>query len=362
MFAVRAAAAVVALLLLVTVCATWKSHMAAAQFPVLRPYDICTWCALPCRRELVRADVTLHNESFVSAAPRFIEKLWRFVNGNYLQEKGAEYSPTHDLIRALVPECAMGHITFVEESPGKDTVACVASREIVFRAHGTSYRTRYVDFLCVAEAHRGRGLAGRTFLSHCASCEDTYDASRTMGCFFKREKRVPYSVPVVRFMSYTCTVVGDDLAELIRCTPEDTDELHADLGDAAPDILVLPTAATLRVWLAAPSVHVFRHGDSGGVLVLYGKVGKCLGADVYECAFAASGRRGQVPWREVLLGAMHAVAGRTACSVVIDAVGDSAELIASIGEREIVSVRESGYYNGSNLFRPVSAGNARIWV
>ena len=179
--------------------------------PVFHIYNIRQWLfpsgilqhSLPPKTKFY--DLNVITKSFKHLSTKKKALMCNLIQGHYLYNKKAKYTPTKsDILEYFNFNKPAAIISlYIDPIPNK-ILGCVTGRQLTGHVHNNIINVHYVDFLCIKKQYRKKQLAPKLIYSH-------YFNSRKIGTspifMFKREGNVNFMVPITVYKTYAISDV-----------------------------------------------------------------------------------------------------------------------------------------------------------
>ena len=122
------------------------------------------------------------------------------IKAHFMSDEKARYQPTKEAVLEYF-RChnAPSYISLCYRENNRKLIGCVTTRPMNCYLEGRTLEIGYVDFLCVHQNHRRKGVAPRQIYTH-------YYNTRRLGAppifLFKREGHVNLLVPLTIYIAY----------------------------------------------------------------------------------------------------------------------------------------------------------------
>lgn len=121
-----------------------------------------------------------------------------FIKNNYMPHKHELYKPpTHGVINYLKGHNDKSYFSFIEK--GKKIIATMTTRPLTCKIDNKLFPLYYVDFLCVHEKHRKKGIAPKIIYTHYVKHREKH---KNCIFLFKREGAKNAIVPLTNYYNY----------------------------------------------------------------------------------------------------------------------------------------------------------------
>lgn len=121
-----------------------------------------------------------------------------FIKNNYMPHKHELYKPPkHGVINYLKGHNDKSYFSFIEK--GKKIIATMTTRPLTCKIDNKLFPLYYVDFLCVHEKHRKKGIAPKIIYTHYVKHREKH---KNCIFLFKREGAKNAIVPLTNYYNY----------------------------------------------------------------------------------------------------------------------------------------------------------------
>lgn len=142
----------------------------------------------------------IYFDSFFNTPIKKRELFAQFIKAHYLPNKSEKYTPSKkDVLNYFKAHNNKSYISMMYDKNSLKLIGSMTTRPLDCYISDKKFRVGYVDFLCVHQKYRRKGIAPKVIYSHYVNCREKSDEIIFL---FKREGATTLIVPLTTYNNY----------------------------------------------------------------------------------------------------------------------------------------------------------------